>query len=1211
MDLVSAGVPASALGSLDGRALTLSSCIELTAAGWDSLPAALGGASEPSGPSGGPRPWAPFATPTRSPPALARALFDVDAGRGAAAVSAEGSPARLALLAEATRAHLEVTAAAAASAAALEEEATARARSRAALAARPARASSRLARPSADAARPDSTPAGGAGGDRGAVLVSAGEGPPPSDGGAPALQPPSAPTDAPSAASEPADAALEEALAALAVAEVAASSADVRARRARTRADDADAALSVSSGSPQGSGSQHSFLGGDPSREQQNIAASAASRSHVSQAASFLNGHVRKFPLLAEALLARADGAAGPSSVGEFSPLVLIPALHAAKQQEHGLLMLLAAARREAAVAGAAGAAAVHLLDDLFDIEASDALRSGAVRVIVAPLDLRLGVLPLAQLAQHLFFRQHAYKVPPESHLIAVAKKLSFVRDGKLDPAGINPLRAAWARAKGQALPIPDAELVFLIVAALARDAEPTYAARTKIRIDGVRTNWTDFAIDTVQTWQRGRDGRDAAAAAPTSEDLQCLMRRIADFAQACLEATLTAGSLYPPTPGFSLSFLRVVEPPPLVAGPSACVVSVSQAKRAPRSGKRHGGGPAPSGPPVPPATPPAPPPVAPSVEPASLLIPVLVVDGSRCILSTTPLVAAGWVITLSEDAAGSHLTIPGAPRRVPLLRDASGNYYVTFVARHGGLALRENSAAHRALLPYHFLLDTGAEISVVGMNQISLLRELGSRPIPLLHTVAGPPVPVLETGNLLLIMPAGAAPPPAPREPPTDPAFLLTMASDGGPGWTSDGGPGWTAVRTGSSEPSGTALAALPSDPAPPVGIAALRPSAFPPIKKVQQLADRFNLSTAPAVLAFLGATRLGLAPDLASQMVAGTDYSQGYLPASQLKAPPVHAARDVTSAAFRDAAPPGSIWWTDVSNTRPEDFEGNVVSRLFSEERTGYAITYYSARKDSATLVEQIAELAAWVAANVPGGELRMWSGATSPPKRSARATAMTSTPPVSKPSARPTPGSAWSPWHPTPPHSTAAKGPGAGSTVAPCSTHAGRASAPSAGASWSAGLCSSTTTPRPPVPWTPRPGPARAPRLSPSACSTPPPCWATPGRPDGRIALTARRTPCARRRIPSSTCALRRPCTPSSSSTCATSRSWWSAASPSPWTPSGAPCSSRARRCTARAAAPSSPPPRRTRRGSTPSSSGAQSRSRPTRWCVTTRSSGSPRT
>lgn len=98
---------------------------------------------------------------------------------------------------------------------------------------------------------------------------------------------------------------------------------------------------------------------------------------------------------------------------------------------------------------------------------------------------------------------------------------------------------------------------------------------------------------------------------------------------------------------------------------------------------------------------------------------------------------------------------------------------------------------------------------------------------------------------------------------------------------------------------------------------------------------------------------------------MVEGTDYSQGCLPVASLKAPPVHAARDKVSAAFHDSASPGSIWWTDISNTHPEDFDGNVVSRVFSEERTGYAITYYSARKDSATLVEQIAELATWVAA------------------------------------------------------------------------------------------------------------------------------------------------------------------------------------------------------------------------------------------------------
>lgn len=80
----------------------------------------------------------------------------------------------------------------------------------------------------------------------------------------------------------------------------------------------------------------------------------------------------------------------------------------------------------------------------------------------------------------------------------------------------------------------------------------------TKIIIDSARTCWTDFAIDTVKLWQRNHDGRTAVAAAPSKAGPQCLVRRIADFAPARLDATPVAGSLCPPTPGFNLSPLRV-----------------------------------------------------------------------------------------------------------------------------------------------------------------------------------------------------------------------------------------------------------------------------------------------------------------------------------------------------------------------------------------------------------------------------------------------------------------------------------------------------------------------------------------------------------------------------------------------------------------------------------------------------------------------------
>jgi hypothetical protein len=123
--------------------------------------------------------------------------------------------------------------------------------------------------------------------------------------------------------------------------------------------------------------------------------------------------------------------------------------------------------------------------------------------------------------------------------------------------------------------------------------------------------------------------------------------------------------------------------------------------------------------------------------------------------------VAAGWVITLSEDSADSHFTIPGVSARIPLRRDAKGNYYVSFVPTHGGLTVSLGTTAEANMVQHPFLLDSGAEVSVVGMNKLSLLRELGCRPIPLLHTVSGPPVPVLETGNLMIVLPRGATPPP------------------------------------------------------------------------------------------------------------------------------------------------------------------------------------------------------------------------------------------------------------------------------------------------------------------------------------------------------------------------------------------------------------------------------------------------------------------
>ena len=754
-----------------------------------------------------------------------------------------------------------------------------------------------------------------------------------------------------------------DALAAVALADAEERDARHSARHARADASSRDAALSPLSADGGGRGSTS---GGtrdpDPAREQQNIVALTSSLAHASDAIGFLTAHARRYPLTTAALR-EAGGAEGspPAVLQDFSVLVLLPAVHAAKQQEHGLYLLHGAASRDRTCAASVRAEARLNRAALFDVACDAAIRTGRVRVTVSPLDLCLGVVPVAQLALYVFLENHAYRVPAVSPLIAEAQKVSFVTNGRLHPAGIDALYAAWGLALGEGQDIPHAEIMFHLVEALTRDAEAAGAAGTKVPIAGVPTSWTDFAFGVLQRWQDDHSGLTGAKRTPDPGELRALFYQIDEFARRSFATAHVPGSIYPPTPGYTARCISAGGVPPAPppspprpprtprAGPASTVVA-----RVAGMGSPAAPAPAPPG-----ALGARPHRGAVHGETVYLRIPFLVVPGGQSILSTAPLVAAGWVITLSAADADSFFTVPGVPGTHPLWRDTAGNYYASFVVARGGVVIATQSAAHARLVRHHFLLDSGAEVSIVGPGGLSLLRELGSRPIPTLRAVAGPALPVLDTGILLLVLPAGAT-----RVVPVLPAPPARVAPD-------------QAARTpgpDGSPPPGAAAAPEGGAQAPELHVAAARTSAFPPIKDVMTLASRFNLNTAAAITAFVEATPLGLADGLAAKVDAGTDYSQGYAPAAILKAPPIHAARYEISMAIRDATPPGSVWWTDVSNVRPEDFDGNVVSRLFAEERTGYAITYYSPRKDTATLVDQIAGLASWVAANVPGGELRV---------------------------------------------------------------------------------------------------------------------------------------------------------------------------------------------------------------------------------------------
>ena len=97
LDLVSAGIPEPALGSLAGRVITLTSCIELSDAALSSLPPVLGGGSSHFRASPATAVMVAHAFPMspsgRASPALARSLFGGGGVPRAAPFGAPHAPA--------------------------------------------------------------------------------------------------------------------------------------------------------------------------------------------------------------------------------------------------------------------------------------------------------------------------------------------------------------------------------------------------------------------------------------------------------------------------------------------------------------------------------------------------------------------------------------------------------------------------------------------------------------------------------------------------------------------------------------------------------------------------------------------------------------------------------------------------------------------------------------------------------------------------------------------------------------------------------------------------------------------------------------------------------------------------------------------------------------------------------------------------------------
>lgn len=128
------------------------------------------------------------------------------------------------------------------------------------------------------------------------------------------------------------------------------------------------------------------------------------------------SGVVRAKIVTAPSATSPSTGLSSPF-LADFAVVVLIPAVLAAKQQEWGLSIPRKSTYYDGASGERGAAASSSLSEQLFDFDAAHAIRTDLAGLGVSPLDLCLGVLPVAQLALNLFFARHWHRKPSTSAL--------------------------------------------------------------------------------------------------------------------------------------------------------------------------------------------------------------------------------------------------------------------------------------------------------------------------------------------------------------------------------------------------------------------------------------------------------------------------------------------------------------------------------------------------------------------------------------------------------------------------------------------------------------------------------------------------------------------------------------------------------------------------------------------------------------------------
>ena len=101
---------------------------------------------------------------------------------------------------------------------------------------------------------------------------------------------------------------------------------------------------------------------------------------------------------------------------------------------------------------------------------------------------------------------------------------------------------------------------------------------------------------------------------------------------------------------------------------------------------------------------------------------------------------------------------VPGVKHLCPARCDARGNYYVDLVPHALGLTPCDpRNPEHRTARRVPFLIDTGAEMSLVGPESMALLAQINIHPRTPITGFSGAASVPLATGNLVIVPPPGA----------------------------------------------------------------------------------------------------------------------------------------------------------------------------------------------------------------------------------------------------------------------------------------------------------------------------------------------------------------------------------------------------------------------------------------------------------------------